>query len=141
MPVEDILITNILPTGTAFGVLATTHSESVFIPARVTRDADIGLGDCVRALIVPNQTHRDRTPWVVVKFEGHMTPGARLDNLPAKVLQELENGPATAREVARFLEEQFDDVDAVLRTLADNGGVVHTRLYALRMEDLLAEDM
>lgn len=132
MPIMDILVTNILPTGTAFGVLADDHSDSVFIPSRVAMAANLQIGETARALVVPNQTHGDRTPWIVVRVEsGAMPTSAPVDVLADMILQDLEEGRSTAFEVSESLDEPYDRITAKLAEMVAGGRIVQLTCYDL----------
>jgi hypothetical protein len=59
-----ITITNVLPSGSAFGSTMTEPREAVFIPSQVARSIQATPGMPALALLVPNIAHRDRTPWL-----------------------------------------------------------------------------
>jgi hypothetical protein len=59
-----ITITNVLPSGSAFGSTLTEPREAVFIPSQVARSVQVTPGMAVLAVLVPNVLHRERTPWL-----------------------------------------------------------------------------
>ena len=60
---KQIIINNILESGTAFGVIMDT-GEQVFIPSAIMKASDAELFTTVTAVLVPNQFQADRTPWL-----------------------------------------------------------------------------
>lgn len=137
MPMQQILVTNILATGTAFGVLGDDHTQSVFIPSRIAQQADIACGDCVNALIVPNQTHRERTPWIVVRIAdaADAEPAQHPNVLASKILKDLEEGRATVLEIAESIGAAYDDVRDALTGLVSSGDVIAMTVYDLSEGD------
>lgn len=134
MQTTDIIITNILPTGTAFAVVADDIGESVFVPSRLLHGTDVRAADRVAAMLVPNHTRPDRTPWVAIQIND--VPPAPQSNLADKIRWELANGPATTIELARFLKANSSDVQRALEAMK----LPHTDLWALEMVDLMPED-
>jgi low affinity Fe/Cu permease len=127
----ELLVTNVLATGTAFGVLSEDMTQNVFIPSKHAINAGLRPGQKILAKIVPNVTHGEKTPWVVISIEGHEpTTGTTLRE---RVRQELANGPATSYELAKMLDADVRDVQDELRAMK----LPHTDLYALEMFDLL----
>jgi antitoxin component of MazEF toxin-antitoxin module len=122
----DILITNILPTKTAFGIVA-DGSEAVFIPSRVADAADVRIGQTVKALLVPNQTQPEKTPWMAV-FIGEKNDE---DTLAEDIKADLERGPATAREVAFSIDRPVELVARKMREMNQAGLLKSEPLYDL----------
>lgn len=82
MQPTEIIITNILPTGTAFGVLEDDMTQSVFIPSKVARGAGLQISGRINASIVPNITHSDKTPWLAIALHVEAQPAqADMDDL------------------------------------------------------------
>jgi hypothetical protein len=131
----DIIITNILTTKTAFGVLA-EGTESVFIPGKVADAANIRIGQTVRAVLVPNQTMPERTPWMAV----YIGAAEDADTLADEIRADLERGPATAQQVAKSINQPVDLVARKMREMSGKGGLVHDTVYALSMLDLIDEE-
>lgn len=73
MELTEIVVTNDLPTGTAFGATLDATPEGVFIPGRVAAATGIQVGQRVMALLVPNTTRPERTPWMAARIE--LIPG------------------------------------------------------------------
>jgi hypothetical protein len=111
----ELLVTNVLATGTAFGVLSEDMTQNVFIPSKHAINAGLRPGQKILAQIVPNVTHGEKTPWVVISIEGH----------------EPTTG-TTLRELAKFLDADVRDVEDELRAMK----LPHTELWALGMSDL-----
>lgn len=131
----EIIITNVLPTKTAFGMLV-GKAESVFIPGKVAEASNVRIGQTVSAMLVPNTHMPDRTPWLAIFI------GAPKDSDPLadKIKEDLERGAATAQTVARSLGYSVESVSNKLREMSKNGGLVHDTIYALSVEDLIEED-
>lgn len=134
MQTTDILITNILSTGTGFAVLADDMNQNVFMPAKVLYGTNVRQGDRVAAMLVPNQVKPDKTPWMAIQIND--VPPATQSNLGDKIRWELANGPATAFELAKFIGAGVGDVQAELARMK----LPRTDLWALEMVDLMPED-
>jgi hypothetical protein len=67
MQTVEIIITNVLPTGTAFAVCAHDMTQ-VFISSAVAERGHVEVGLTMNAHIVPNFSHPERTPWQAVKI-------------------------------------------------------------------------
>jgi hypothetical protein len=94
----SILITHILPTGTAFAVTKEKPTEAVFIPGTVARLTDVVVGQEVLALLVPNAHQPDRTPWLAAKLETVPHAGVEITTLSPK-------GPSIADRVHEVMRE------------------------------------
>ena len=130
----DIIISNILPTHTGFGVVADNMHESVFIPSRVMHDANLRPGDRVSAMLVPNPTRPDKTPWLAVSLDVTQDkPAPR--TLADKIREELESGPATTIELAMFLDANSSEVQRALEDMR----LPRTDLWALEMDELMTD--
>jgi hypothetical protein len=127
----EILITNRLQTGTAFAVLASDMTQNVFIPSKHAINAGLRPGQKILAQIVPNVTHGEKTPWVVISLEGGLVAPSM--DLRDRIREELGNGAATVYELANALGAEVRDVEAELRTMR----LPHTELWALEQADLL----
>ena len=133
----DIIISNILPTETGFGVVADNMSESVFIPSRVMHGSNARPGDRVSAMLVPNPTRPDKTPWLAVSLASERAPAPTPKTLADKIREELESGPATTIELARFLDVNSSEVQRALEAMK----LPRTDLWALEMSELLVGDL
>lgn len=131
----EIVITNVLNTKTAFGMVPET-AESVFIPGKVAQAANIRVGKMVQALLVPNSNQPEKTPWMAV-FIG---PNQDLDGLADEIRADLESGPAMAHEVAQSIGHPVDLVARKLRDMRNNGMIVQEAIYAIRHADFFSAD-
>lgn len=136
MQPTEILITNLLPTGTGFAVVADDMHENVFVPSRLTHDARLNLGDRVSALLVPNPTRPDKTKWLAVSLVSAPTPVAAApvsprDTLAELILDDLEDGRATVEEIAENLNMADDKIAAKLAELVASGDVVRLTCFDL----------
>ena len=133
----EIIITNILQTKTAFGMIV-GKSESVFIPGRVAECTRIKIGQTVTATLVPNTTQPDKTPWLAVFIDtNQFTP---TDTLAAEIKADLDRGPATAHTISRSIKYPLDVVEAKLREMSASGDLASAMTYALTADDLVEED-
>lgn len=131
----NIIITNVLPTRTAFGIVA-DGSEAVFIPSRVADAADVRIGKTVKALLVPNQTQPEKTPWMAV-FIGEKNDE---DTLADDIKADLERGPATAKQVAKSINKPADMVARKMAEMNRKGDLVNDIVYALSADDFNDEE-
>lgn len=129
----EIIITHILQTKTSFGVRA-DNSEAVFIPGKVAVGSDIKTGQSVKALLIPNTNMPEKTPWMAVFI------GKHADQLDAEIKEDLERGPATAREVAASLNKPIDLIWRKMREMAQAGDLVSDTVYALSADDFMTEE-
>ena len=135
---QTLLVTNQLDTGSAFGL--TDTMENVFIPSKVTANRPVRMGEKVQAIVVPNMTRPDRTPWLAVTIIDDTPieppqPQARKDALAEFILDNLEQGRATVEEVASDLNMTDESVEAKLAELVAAGRVVRLVCYDLPEED------
>lgn len=131
---DRIIISNILPSDTAFAVLADDRSQSVFIPPTVARAVRLELGETVEAVIVPNTSRPDKTPWCAVRIERAVND-ANAETLRAEIVEDLrENGSATTMELAEKLGRLPQLVRDELRKMATDG-VVETATVWVLTED------
>lgn len=133
MEQTEIIITNVLDTGTSFAVLADDMSENVFIPAKTAQDAQLRPAMRIMATLVPNAVNSDKTPWRAIALHQDAATAAAKPDLRARIREELANGPATAFELAKFIGASVEDVRFELAAM----NAPHTDLYALEMADLL----
>ena len=134
MTVSTIIITNILATGTAFGVLAEDNSQNVFIPAKHALPAKLYEGKRIPAMLMPNPTHADRTPWIVITFDvahDDLMGDVGEDTTAHDILRDLEDGFATIEEVADAIGRPVDRVRAVMGELVLSGRVTRFDAYGL----------
>ena len=64
-----ITVTNQLESMSSFAVRMDGVDGAVFIPAKIATALKLGIGDTVEALLVPNTTQADRTPWLAIRVE------------------------------------------------------------------------
>lgn len=132
---QTVLVTNQLATGSAFGL--TDNMENVFIPSKLTVEHAVQPGERVKALIVPNTIRPDRTPWLAVKIIEDKQPAPIADDeLADQIREDLEQGPATAMQIARSIDQPVDLVARKLREMK----LVQDTIYALSFADLIEED-
>lgn len=130
----EIIISNIIHTGTGFAVVADNMSESVFIPSRVMHGSNVRPGDRVSATLVPNHNRPEKTPWLAVSLDVAQDKPAP-KTLADKIREELESGPATTIELARFLDVNSSEVQRALEDMK----LPRTDLWALEMDELMTD--
>lgn len=126
MPTNRIIITNILSTGTAFGVRYDQQEEGVFIPAAVSKDVELVRGSIWLAMLVPNKIHIDTTPWVAITLqeESGEQPQKQKPDMKAleeKILRDLQEGRATPEEIAESISEPLDVAAACIKSMLQRG--------------------
>lgn len=124
----DIIITNALETGTAFAVVADNMQETVFVPSRVMQGKDLQPGSRAVAMLVPNHTRPDKTPWVAISLINMQPveppqPQPRRPALSDLILKDLEQGRATVEEIAESLNVTEEAIEEELGALVDAGRV------------------
>lgn len=127
----EIIISNIIPTGTGFGVVADDMSESVFIPSRVMHGSNARPGDRVSAVLVPNPTRFDKTPWLAVSLAVEQAPVSPRDTLADLILDDLKQGRATVEEIAENLSMADDKIAAKLAEMVAAGRVDRVTCFDL----------
>jgi hypothetical protein len=131
MKTAAIIITNILPTGTTFAVLAETM-DSVFVNASVSKFSGLKVGETVEAEIVPNHMQPDRTPWQATKI---MRDAAQpVIGLEQRVTDELWVEEATAKELSEALGADVSAVQATLDRMISQGKIRAYSVYAIVLE-------
>ena len=128
---QTILITNQLATGSAFAL--TESNENVFIPSKVMLDKGVRLGQKVQAIVVPNMTRPDRTPWLAVSILDD-APAPQDDALAELIFDDLLYGRATVEEVAEDLNMSDDKIAAKLAEMVADGRVVRLTCFDLPEE-------
>lgn len=132
---DRIIISNILPSDTAFAVLESDRSQSVFIPPTVARAVKLELGETVEAVVVPNISRPDKTPWCAVRIERAVDDG-QIETLRAEIVEDLrENGSATTIELAEKLGRLPQLVRDELRKMATDGVVETATVWVLTEDD------
>jgi len=130
---QTILITNQLATGSAFA-LTEGSNENVFIPSKVMLDKGVRPGDHAQAILVPNMTRPDRTPWLAVSILD-ADPVSQDDTLDAFILQSLEQGRGTVQEIAEDLNLSNAVVASNLSRMVASGQLVRVVCFDLPEED------
>lgn len=132
MEPTEVIVTNILPTGTSFGVLASDMTQNVFIPSKLALEAGLRPGQKVMASVVPNAQQREKTPWLCIALHDSLPAPTPL-TLADRIREELESGPATTIELARFLKVNSSEVLDALEAMK----LPRTDLWALEMDELV----
>lgn len=132
MKTSTIIITNILPTGTTFALLADTM-ESVFVNASVSKFAGLQVGETVQAEIVPNHQQPDRTPWQATKIMRNAAPP--VVGLEQRVTDELWVEEATAKELSEALGADESAVQVTLDRMMSQGKIRAYSVYAIVLEN------
>lgn len=132
MQPNEIIVTNILPTGASFGVLASDMTQNVFIPSKLALETGLRPGQRVMASVVPNAQQPEKTPWLAISLHNSL-PVPEQKTLAEKIREELESGPATTIELARFFGANSSEVQRALETMK----LPRTDLWALEMDELM----
>ena len=131
---KTILLTNQLATGSAFALMLESN-ENVFIPSKVMFGHGVRLGQRVQAIVVPNMTRPDRTPWLAVSILDN-APVSRDDTLAAFILGNLQaDGRATVEEIAEDMNMSDAVVGATLAQMVADGRLVRLVCYDMPEED------
>jgi hypothetical protein len=131
MKIADIIVTNILPTGTTFALLA-ENMQSVFVNASVSNFAGLKVGETVQAEIVPNHQQPDRTPWQATKIMRNAAPP--VVGLEQRVTDELWVEEATAKELSEALGADETAVQVTLDRMMSQGKIKAYSVYAIALE-------
>ncbi len=130
---QTILLTNQLATGSAFAL--TENNENVFIPSKVMLNKGVRVGQKVQAIVVPNMTRPNRTPWLAVSILD-AAPAPQDDALAEMILDTIESdGRGTDEEIATSLNMADAKISAKLSELAASGQVVRLTCFDLPEED------
>jgi len=130
---QTILLTNQLATGSAFAL--TENNENVFIPSKVMLNKGVRVGQKVQAIVVPNMTRPNRTPWLAVSILD-AAPAPQDDALAEMILDLIESdGRGTVEEIATSLNMADAKISAKLSELAASGQVVRLTCFDLPEED------
>jgi hypothetical protein len=130
---QTILLTNQLPTGSAFAL--TADNENVFIPSKVMLEKGVRVGQKVQAIVVPNMTRPDRTPWLAVSIL-EAEPAPQDDALAEMILDTIESdGRATVEEIAEDMNMSDAVVAATLAEMVSDGRLVRLVCFDLPEED------
>ena len=130
---QTILLTNQLATGSAFAL--TADNENVFIPSKVMLDKGVRVGQKVQAIVVPNMTRPNRTPWLAVSILDAV-PAPQDDALAEMILDTIESdGRGTVEEIATSLNMADAKISAKLSELAASGQLVRLTCFDFPEED------
>lgn len=129
MQPTEIIITNILATGTAFGVRADDMTQSVFIPSKLALDNSVQISGRISASIVPNITHSDKTPWIAISLQGDAD--AEYEDITGLVIADIEEGDASVDEIAKSIGKPVQQVRDALSHLISSGKVGRFELFGL----------
>jgi hypothetical protein len=130
---QTILLTNQLPTGSAFAL--TADNENVFIPSKVMLEKGVRVGQKVQAIVVPNMTRPDRTPWLAVSILD-AAPALQDDALAEMILDLIESdGRGTVEEIATSLNMANGLAAAKVSELVASGQLVRVMCYDMPEED------
>lgn len=132
----EITITNVLPTATAFAVITNNPSVAIFIPGKVADACHLRVGQIVDALLIPNTTRPDKTPFMAA----HIVVRDEADTLAALIREDLGRGAATAAEVAASIDKPLDEVARKLRAMSVQGSLVRQDIFALHEDDFMRAD-
>jgi len=131
---QTILLTNQLATGSAFA-LTEGSNENVFIPSKVMLDKGVRVGQKVQAIVVPNMTRPDRTPWLAVSILDD-APVQQDDALAEMILDLIESdGRATVEEIATSLNMANGLAAAKVSELVASGQLVRVVCFDLPEEE------
>lgn len=129
MQPTEIIITNLLPTGTGFAVLADDMTQNVFVPSKNIADMGLKPGDRISAIIVPNATHGHKTPWLAISIvDAKDKPAVDLESL---ILADLDEGRATATEISESIGQPIGAVQAEISQMLISGKVISYRVIDL----------
>ena len=132
MQPTEIIMTNILPTGTGFAVLADDMNQSVFVPSKNIADMGLRPSDKVFATIVPNATHGHKTPWLAIAVHRDTKPALPALSVDAQlVLKYIEEGLATPDEIGESLNISDARLNDALAVLVERGKIVKVECYDL----------
>jgi len=130
---QTILLTNQLVTGSA--IAPTENNENVFIPSKVMLNKGVRVGQKVQAIVVPNMTRPDRTPWLAVSILD-AAPAPQEDALAEMILDLIESdGRGTVEEIATSLNMADAKISAKLSELAASGQLVRLTCFDFPEED------
>jgi hypothetical protein len=139
MTIKKVIVTNILETKSAFGVLEEDHKQNVFIPSKTFINCNADIGDTVSALVVPNMQYPDKTPWLASRIitnpvtEVHPLRPSRTD-LRKKVINYLQEYDATFEEILNHVGGHKDDINDALTSLLQDGMLLSEVVYIMRYE-------
>ncbi len=137
MNTQNVIVTHILPTGTAFGATTGKPAESVFIPAHLATPAGVVAGEKVEVVLVPNTREPERTPWLAVKLD-LLPPAARVEEVPSierRALSTLrEGGEWAVGDMAVHLDVHADRAADALQTIYNKDLCAKYQLWRKRSD-------
>lgn len=109
-----VSIASIISSGAGFGVVIGTGASCI-IPSRVLHAADLRVGDLIRCRLIdnPNESHRNRTPFMVAYVDPHATATLR-----RAVNGEVTTQPEEAREPEQLVLPFEDAIKEMLGVAA-----------------------
>lgn len=132
----EITITNVLTTATAFAVITNNPSVAIFIPGKVADACHLRVGQVVDALLIPNTTRPDKTPFMAA----HIVVRNEADTLAVLIREDLGRGAATAAEIAASIDMPLEEVTRKLRAMSVQGALVRQDIFALHEDDFMRDD-
>jgi hypothetical protein len=137
MNTTKIIITNVLPTSSAFAVLQDDHTQNVFIPSKIYDAQPFEIGETVDALLVPNVQHHSKTPWLAARIIAQpvavVQPVQPVEvNLRAKIVAHLQEYDATFDEILNYVGGDRADINKALSQLSQDGVLMSEVVYSLK---------
>jgi hypothetical protein len=144
MNTQNVIVTHILPTGTAFGATTGKPAESVFIPGHIASPAGVVVGQEVEAMLVPNTREPERTPWLAVKLDLLAPASVQVDDVFSVedcVLEALrEGGEWTVEDMAVHLGAGRSAVADALETIYNKDLCAKYQLWRKRSDTELSDE-
>jgi hypothetical protein len=135
MEPTDIIITNVLPTGSSFAVMVDDMTQNIFIPSKSTAQRPVRPGERLQAIVVPNMTHGHKTRWLAVSILD-AAPLPQDDALAEMILDTIAfDGRGTVEEIATALNMSDAVISAKLSELAASGQLVRLTCFDFPEED------
>lgn len=142
MQTSEIMVINRLNTNTAFAATV-DGNQSVFIPAKVACSLDIQVGERLNAILIPNATHPEKTPWMairIIRIDQSQRPQVQ-DDLTKMILDDLsEGGRASVEDVAESINYPLNSVIAKMQEMARGGMIKRRTFYAIDEADFYDGD-
>ena len=142
METQQITITNIITSGSGFGV--TPDGISAFIPERVIQASGADIGQVFSAHLIQNDLNRSgRTPLLAVRLDREgseeapapkkratKAPSRRCEDTRKKVLDMLEGHMMTSAEIGEALGTDAIGAKDVLKGMWEKGDIAKAVVYA-----------
>jgi hypothetical protein len=132
MNTTKIIITNVLPTNSAFAVMQDDHKQNVFIPSKVFDVSPFEIGDDVDAVLVPNGHQHDKTPWLAARIIAKSVT-AENHELRSRIVSYLHEYDAIVQDLVSSLGANEKDIEDALTDLARAGHLVSETVYSLQV--------